>query len=97
MKHPQSLVFCICLQCLIVSGFLLNAAQARDRRADISPTRFCFSTKRRPHQRIALEMCQPDDELGTHPASAALRQVSIGWLLSFAKVPRRRGNVGRTS
>jgi hypothetical protein len=30
VKHPQALVFGICLQVLIVSGLLPNAAQAGD-------------------------------------------------------------------
>jgi hypothetical protein len=38
VKHPQSLVFWICLQCLIVSGFLPNASWAGELKADPRPT-----------------------------------------------------------
>ena len=38
MTHMQSSLFWICLQCLIVSGFLPNAARAGDREVDPSLT-----------------------------------------------------------
>jgi hypothetical protein len=37
VKRPQS-VFWICLQCLIITGFLPGASRAGDRKADPSPT-----------------------------------------------------------